>query len=361
LALAGLVVLAVQLRHRPLDFLKYGLQYGLAAALVAAPWFLKNVLATGNPVYPFFFNGGAMTAVRAQVYQSGPPFGDWLDLFFLPVRATSLGFDAGAGYMFAPGMLLLGLGGLAWLGRFLRGAPDRSEAGLPAGSLLSTAALLAAAGVVLWAVGNQGSGTLIQTRYYFSIFPAFVVLAAAGDCGLRQLRLGSARMGRIGAALVLLALGLNTLEFGLAAFKNGAPQVALGLKSSEAYLADTLGWFEPAMKAARELPEGAQAQLLYEARSLYCASRCRPDEILDRWKVTSLQYQDRAAILQYWRDQGITHLLVYRQGMGFLREVGDPHHPPSDLDALEQFLATLPRPVNFGDVYELYSLEIRGG
>ena len=38
-----------------------------------------------------------------------------------------------------------------------------------------------------------------------------------------------------------------------------------------------------------------------------------------------------AAIRAAWRQAGITHLLVYRQGMRFLLEAADPHHPPADL------------------------------
>lgn len=129
------------------------------------------------------------------------------------------------------------------------------------------------------------------------------------------------------------------------------------MKSKEAYLADALGWFEPAMQAVRDQPDGKQAQLIYEARSLYCAPRCRPDEILDRWKRAHLEWGDPAAVLRAWRAEGITHLLVYREGMRFLLEIGDLHHPASDMAALDQFLSTLPRPVSFGDVYELYSLE----
>jgi 4-amino-4-deoxy-L-arabinose transferase-like glycosyltransferase len=361
LALAGLVVLAFQLRRRPLAFLRAALLYGLAAGVAALPWLLKNLLATGNPFYPFFFSGGAMTAVRLQVYQSVPSFGNWLDFFLLPARATSLGFDAGEGYMFAPGMLLLGLGALAWLDKFLDTRQDDAltnyEKQPQRGVLFSTAVVLAVAGLVVWAVGNRLSGNLIQTRYYFSIFPAFAVLAAAGERGLRRLNLGPVRMGRIGATLILLAVVFNGVEVNLAALKNGAPQAVLGLKSQEAYLADALGWFEPAMKAVRELPDGKRALLIYEARSLYCAPRCLPDEILDRWKRAHLELGDPAAILQSWRAEGITHLLVYRQGMRLLLEVGDPHHPASDLAALDQFLSTFPRPVSFGDVYELYSLD----
>jgi hypothetical protein len=142
-----------------------------------------------------------------------------------------------------------------------------------------------------------------------------------------------------------------------AGLRSGAPQAALGLKTADAYLSDALGWFQPAMQAVRALPEDQLVQLIYEPRSLYCAPRCLPDEILDRWKRLWLsQGDDPAALRQALRQEGITHLLVYREGERFLLEAADPHHPPSDLAALDRFLQTLPQPVDFGGVYALYSI-----
>jgi hypothetical protein len=390
LALAGVAVLVWHTWKQPRVFFKAALTYGLMALAVALPWFLKNILSTGNPFYPFFFLGGAMTPVRLQVYQHLPAWGNWLDFIFLPVRATYLGFEAGDGYMFAPGVLLLGLGALAWLAwkespptpPYQRGQESPpippSKGGQESAThvfsyplyqgggggdsssslyLFSTAAILSISGLLLWALGNQYSGNLIQTRYYFSIFPAFAILAAFGDWGLCRLQFGPVRMGRLAAALILLALSFTTIEVTLAGLRNGAPQAALGLKTQETYLAETLGWFQPALKAIRELPEGQRVQLIYEPRSLYCAPRCLPDEILDRWKRAWLSLGDAGAIRQSFRQEGITHLLVYSDGVKFLLENADPHHPPSDLEALEAFLSALPAPVSFGDVYKLYSLE----
>jgi hypothetical protein len=369
LALTGVAVLAWHTWKRPAAFLKAGLTYGLAALAAALPWFLKNILSTGNPVYPFFFISGAMTPVRMQVYQNSPAWGNWLDLVFLPIRATYMGFEAGGGYMFAPGVLLLGLGALAWLafpspggrgqgeGSSSSYPPSEGGAGGDSSYLFSTAATLAIAGCVLWAVGNQFSGNLLQTRFYFSIFTAFAVLAAFGDWGLRRLQFGQVRMGRLAAALILLALSFTTIEVTLAGLRTGAPQAVLGIKNQETYLAENLGWLQPAMKMIRELPEGQRVQLIYEPRSLYCAPRCMPDEILDRWKRAWLSLGDPVAIRQSFHQEGITHLLVYSDGVKFLMENPDPHHPLSDLEALEAFLSTLPAPVSFGDVYKLYSLE----
>ncbi|TLN26698.1 hypothetical protein FDZ74_01685 [bacterium] len=96
--------------------------------------------------------------------------------------------------------------------------------------------------------------------------------------------------------------------------------------------------------------------MLYEARSLYCAPVCSPDEILDRWKRDLNTYGDSGAILASWKREGYTHLMVYTAGVDFMRTADDPHHPLSDLTALDAFLARLPAPQSFGGVYALYTL-----
>lgn len=344
LALAGLGVVIWQCLRRKQALIPAGLRLGLPAVALAAPWLLKNWMSTSNPLYPFLFTGGAMNAVRLSVYQKLPPWGNALDFFLLPLRATYLGVDAGDGYMAAIGPLLLGLGALAWLGRRER----RSLAAAP---------LLAGLGLLIWAVGNQFSGNLIQTRYYFSIFPAFAVLAAAGYHGLSRLSIPQVRLGRIVNALLLLVMTLNSLEIITDVARSTAFQTILGLKSEEQYLADNLGWYQPAMQAVRELPPGKRALLIFEARSLYCYPRCAPDEILDRWKRDRAALGDAQTIRQEWLRQGFTHVLFYRTGADFLVEANDPHHSPQDLQALKDFLATLPAPRDFGGVYQLYDLE----
>lgn len=348
IAVSGAVVLFLGvLRHGKKGWLSL-LVFGLAGLAAVAPWLVKNWITTGNPFYPFFFPAGQMTAVRLEVYQSVPPYGNWLDFFLLPLRATSLGIDSAEGYMFAPGALLLALGGLFWLA--WRDLPDDSR------PLLQTAALISISGLITWAAANRWSGNLIQTRYYISLFPAFATLAALGDYGLTRHSLPGVRLSRLVNAVILLALGMNLIETGLAVIRINPLPVLTGLKDEQTYLADNLGWYQPAMQAVRNLPEGSRVLLLYEARGYYCLPRCEADEILDRWKVTRSENSDFSVIRQTWIKEGYTHVLFYKTGAEFLVENKDPHHPPEDLQSLEKFLATLPPPVDFGGIYRLYSL-----
>jgi hypothetical protein len=349
LGLVGLGVLGWHAWRRRERYLPAVGWYALAGGLTALPWLVKNWLSTGNPLYPFLIPAGAMNAVRMHVYQSLPPWGSWLDLLLLPVRATYLGIDGAAGYSVSIGPLLLGFAGLAWIGR--ANLDERQQAAL------ANAVSLSLLGLLVWAIGNQVSGFLIQTRFYFALFPAFATLAAAGYLGLSQLSLPQVRLGRIVSALVLFVLGLNVIQSGLSLLHSGAPLVAAGIKSEESYLTDNLGWFQPAMQAVRDLPPSSKTLLLFETRSLYCRPGCFPDEILDRWKRSWLEYHNADAVLQAWKQEGFTKILFYRKGAEFMRETRDEHYDEADWQALDQFLAKLPAPVDFGGIYALYNIQ----
>jgi 4-amino-4-deoxy-L-arabinose transferase-like glycosyltransferase len=55
-------------RKRPAEVVRPLLIFGGLAILVAAPWFVKNLAFTGNPVYPFLFGGQYWDDFRAEAY-----------------------------------------------------------------------------------------------------------------------------------------------------------------------------------------------------------------------------------------------------------------------------------------------------
>jgi hypothetical protein len=56
-----------------------------------------------------------------------------------------------------------------------------------------------------------------------------------------------------------------------------------------------------------------------------------------------------------WRDAGYTHVLFNRMGAKFIRS-DDASYQGADWVALDDLLASLGDPVDFGGAYELYSL-----
>jgi hypothetical protein len=306
-------------------------QFGLPALLIFLPWLAKNWLATGNPFYPLLFPAGAMSELRLSLYQGGQPWGNWLDFFLLPVRATIWGVEGAPGYSASIGPLLLGLGlaaGLNW--RTMR---DRQRA------IILTSALVALSGIAVWMVAGRFSSLLLQSRLYVAFFPALAVLAGAGYVGLSSIVSAGVRLGRVAGFLILLVLGLTMVEVGMQTIRQRSLPSMLGLLTPQEYLEHNLGWYAPAMSALRDLPEGARALMLWEPRSLYCQPVCEPDEIIDRWlreryPAPGAEPFSARAILQSWTESGYTHLLLHKTGADFVRRE-DLAYQPSDWQALD--------------------------
>lgn len=330
------------------------LVYGLGFAAPALPWLLKNLIATGNPIYPLFFPSGAMTPLRLVLYQGGEPFGGWQDVLLLPWRATFLGVEGAVGYNASIGPLLFGLSVCAWLA-----GEHLEEKGHERLKLTAYAAIL---GVLIWLIAGRFTSYLLQSRLYFGIFPALSMLAGAGFIGLRSLSLPGVRIGRLTAVFIALVVGLNVVEVSVSALRSGSASVAFGILSEKQYLEDNLGWYAPTMQALRSLPASSLALMLWETRSYDCWPKCEPDETLDRWLndryagVVGAIPRSNEEILAAWRDVGYTHLLIHQAGMDFVRQTGQSGYTPEDWITLDNLLNTLQKQRDFGDAYTLYSL-----
>lgn len=348
LGLVSVILLCWHAWRRKSSVFQPLLVFGLAAAVFALPWLVKNFITTGNPLYPFFFSTSAVDAIRISVYQKLPPFGDLQDFFLLPFRATYIGGEGNLGYSVSMGPLLLGLGFFAWVG--IKGRTQEQKV------CFENAAGFALLGWLVWAIGNQYSGYLIQTRMYYALFPAFATLAAIGFSTFKRVSLPQVRLGHIVSILVILVLSLNVVEIVTEGLRNRTAQAALGIITEDEYLSNVLGQYHVAVQAVGDLPENSQVQFIFEPRSLYCAPACLPDEILDQWKIAAALNSSPEKIIEYWKAKGTTHLLVFHSGVDYLREAEDSHYSAAELDQLDTFLSNLELTESFGDAYKLYQL-----
>jgi hypothetical protein len=318
------------------------------ALLVFAPWLVRNVLATGSPVYPVIFPAGAMDQIRLDLYQQDVPWGDWRDVVFLPWQATVWGVQGKVGYMSSIGPLLLGLSPLAAL-NWRRNSPGQK-------TTLLTAAMVCLLGFIIWGIASRLSGLLIQSRLYFAFFPAWAVLAGAGCHTLSQIQGTSIRFSRLALALSLIALGFNLLQTATTVVDKGVAAVLVQGQPAQEYRAHNLGTYEPAMQLVNALPPGSRVLMLWETRSFACLPICDPDEIIDRWHHDTLLYQNPGDVLRNWRAQGYTHLLLSRLGMEYVLG-NDQSYTPGDWDNLDALLGGLQPVAQVGDAYSLYALE----
>lgn len=352
LPLAGLLFILRELKHKPSQMIRSTGIYGSLVLLPMLPWMLKNALSTGNPLYPLLFRSGAMDATRLAMYQHNLIGGSWIDLAFLPVRATLWGLEGAVvgdapRYTTSIGPLLLALGTLAWLG--IRRREEQWQ------KTVRLAGWIGVSGLLIWGINTRLVWHLAQSRLYYSIFPALAILAAAGFAGLESVRLPNLRLGVLGAALVVMVLGFNTVQSGMDMIQKGSVQVLSGTITQQAYIENNLGSYARAMQEIKDLPAGSKTLMLWEPRSFYCAPACIPDETIDRWISELRRDKDAKVMLDNWQKDDYTHLLFYQAGADFTRQT-DQRYSVSDWQEWDGLLDSLPLTWEAAGSYQLYQI-----
>lgn len=327
---------------------------GLAVVTVAVtlPWLLENWLTTGNPLYPFFFSGLYWDEWRAWWYER-PGTGlattaPWR-LLTAPLEATILGVEGGEPYGATIGPLLLMTAPLliaVWRGL---NREERSAVG----HLLFFFGL----NYALWLVGLARSALLVQTRLLLPVFGVVAILGAVGLDRLAILRRRQLAVDWLARAVVSLALALLLFST-LTVFLRIKPlPVALGLESRDDYLARRLGIYHLAMEGVNALPADSRVVFLWEPRSYACRVDCWPDALLDRFLHLTYLHPDADSIARAWREAGVTHVLLYRRGMGAIIEAGFDPVTPRDLAIMDNLQTFHLSPIaEWGDAYLLYEL-----
>ena len=275
-----------------------GVVFGCVVATVVAPWLLKNVVFTGNPLYPFLhgvFGGRDWDAGRAAAFGmfvknwgSVASLGDWL---LLPLHLTF-------GSRFASIESFDGMIGPA----FLLGIP-LVIAGIRRDANFVVVAFITAALGVFWLA------TTHQIRF---LLPTLACLAALVGGGLSRILSGNALV--LGRAVLGGAVVLNVTLIGWHFVSHDPLPVVIGLEQKERYL-------------VREIPCGDYPVFIYierrlepDARIFMAASGnpgylCRRDYFMDALfenhtlKKMLAETKTAATLHGMFRAEGFTHVL----------------------------------------------------
>ncbi len=282
------------------------LVFALIAGAVAAPWYVKSYLWTGNPVYPFFyglFDGRYWTAERARLYtEAQRAFG----LGVGPLAFLTLPWDLTMRprwffdqpevvrpfnvYVMIFGPLLLAL------------APTLLLTG-PVGRPGRLALWFGLAFTAIW------FGLTQNGRYLIPILPGLSACA-----GLAAARLTARRGVTAASATLVLTLGLITSLYPTALLAAPATRVSLGLESPSDYLRRTCSTYEVFEQVEEDTPADARILILGdEPRTFYLDRSCllgNHAEIFSREDLAS-----RSALLRALKHMGITHLLIHESAM----------------------------------------------
>ena len=326
------------------------LAFAIPASLIALPWYIKNIVFTGNPVYPFVFGGVFWDEFRAASFpETGTGLGfDLLAFLRLPYDIT-LGLqdatqDGPVGPFFLIFLPLILLYAVTKLGR---------SAPRPFFPLLFFALIQ----YLFWMIGVISSAHLWQSRF---LLPAFIALCPV----LAWLWQDLARFDHPQFSLqrfVSLALGfaliLNLLIQSVQLLTSAPYNYVMGRDSREVTLQRTINGHYLAMQAINELPPDAVILFLYEPRSYYCERDCRPDIFLDQLAHAEYLYGSVDNVVAAWRNEGVTHLLIFEVGLNFLKESGGNRLVPGD-EMLARLQNEYLTPVMLGEGgYSLYALK----
>jgi 4-amino-4-deoxy-L-arabinose transferase-like glycosyltransferase len=284
----------------------YTITFTIIAAAVAAPWYLKSYLWTGNPVYPFFyelFDGKWWSVQRAREYtEAQAVFGlghGWRQFLLLPWNLTMRPqwfFDQ-------PEMLRSFNIYVAVLGPLLLAL-------LP--TLLLTGRVGGAGRLALWFALIFTGIWFVLTQNLRYLLPVLPGLAACA--GLAATRLLERRGLLASAAVITLGLSFVVGLFPAAMMAAPAARVALGMESQDVYLARTSETYrifqaveDATLPSARIMILGAEPRTFYLNRDAFLGDHAE--------LFTAADLASADALLAALRRMGVAHLLLHASTM----------------------------------------------
>lgn len=270
------------------------------------PWYLRNLIWTGNPIYPFVFGGVYWDTFRADWYSNlGTGIG-WsvARIFSLPLTVTIGTRDLhyvdgriGPFYLILFPITVLALASI-W-------RSDRNRFRLFMFPLVFF--VLSAA---FWILGVIQTRELMQARLLWSALIPLLPLMAAGILYLESRSTSILNYGSVFSAFAAITLCILLLEFLLFVVDQTPIRVTLGFESREDHMARTQPDYSQELLLVNQTPSNSFVYLLYEPRSFGMDRRVQPDADLDNFSHDLYVYPTNDSLLSSWERLGYTHLLA---------------------------------------------------
>ncbi|MDL1966947.1 MAG: phospholipid carrier-dependent glycosyltransferase [Deltaproteobacteria bacterium] len=302
-----------------LPALGYGVTFFALALVVVSPWFIKNYIQTGNPIYPLFdqffrflHHAGEKSASIAQIGESrwtsnifqrrGVVFGEsFLETLFIPIRMFFQGKDASNQYF--DGVLnpiLIIMVPFAFLTKNL----NRDKVFF----LLFSVFFLFMAYFL----------TVIRIRYILTVVPFLAILSVIGIKNIVEWTSKKPSQVRRAGLIGIFAVTIIFIAFNFLYLKNyfkeiGPVKYILNQETKDEFLSRHIGSY-PAMQYINEnLPDNVRIFLMFLGRRGYYIDRPYYHEIsfgmntINNMVKASADKQDFRAYLQ---SLDCTHILM---------------------------------------------------
>lgn len=263
------------------------------AVLVALPWYARNLIETGNPLYPLVWGGSGWDRARLDLvmtYLNSFGTGHGLpDYLLLPInlfvrRSNYTAFWSSIEFL---NPLFL----LALVYPFLRRPRP-----------LDGVAAVAGLRFVAWAVGSQ------QMRFLLPVMPLLALLSSYVLLTLLQRYLPRRvdRYAMLSAGVLLIVSLAGSLKYWSDVQPLG---VVLGTESKDAFLRRQVTTYSAVQALTASTSPEARALLMWNGLGYYCDQRCVPDPEQARWTYWMQGVTDVSVAAQRLSEHGITHLI----------------------------------------------------
>lgn len=276
--------------------------FALSAGLVMGAWYIKNLILTGNPVYPLVFGGPGWDPLENRVFDTYmQTFGMGktpLDLVLLPYTT----FAHQGRFSTMPQEIIHPLLWLAFIFPFLTKSSKYS--------LLIVYTILYFA---WWFVGSQVIRLMLPVTAFLALFAGHVIERFPKWAG-NALKLS------LVSGVIIVSLVYHTLTL-----KNGgAFAYVTGQKSAEAFLELFVDDYSVKRYIQASLPLQERALFLWDGRGYYCDSRCIADTEQSLAVGLAAGSPDPVELSRRLRRDGVTYLMLSSSDAGFFITGHDP-------------------------------------
>ena len=328
-------------------------KFSLVAILVASPWYIRNTVYMGNPVYPFVFGGRYWDNFLSRWYADAGTGIGWnpAQLLLLPLN-TVLGvrdvtfFDGRIGLLF---LLLAPFTVWILLTQARRGSAE--------GWSLITIGLFFALSIAAWTLGVINSTALWQARLLFPALIPFAIPTALAWDALKTFDTPRLRISFIGDALIALFIVLTLVDNTIFVVQRNPLAVGTGAQSREGYIERVNPSYAALMTLMDELPADAHVYSLFEPRSYGLPRSTQADPIVYNFAHDAHLYKTPADIIQHWKSEQYSYILVYERGREFQSNSASYKFTPATQKLLQETLGELTLVSQTPDkVYSIYQI-----
>ena len=305
--------------------------FSAATILFAFPWYLRNWLWTGNPVYPFVFGGRGWDSFLSSFQPgiSGTGIGYNLPKILLLPFTTMLGtqdanfFDGRFGPFF---LILFPIA--VW--SFFKVKDDKGR------SALVIIYLLSLTGIASWTLGVINIQGLFQSRYLFPSLIPLTIPLAMGLNALQEFDTPRLKISFIFRTILAITVFINLFNFSLQTILRDPLSVALGMTSRQSYMESRQQGYTQALELIASIPNEASVYFLFEPRAYGMQADVVPDSVLANFEHDLYIHGTYEKAFDAWKAEGYEYVLISQTGADFALE-----NKPEIRSQLEQIIGLM--------------------